>query len=188
MTRFFEQLNDEEKEKYIKDLKKNIDLETYPKIKDFILNNTLYITNVKLNPINLDSKDAMLILDNSQNKWFILCIDGKITLIAKKNVVIHTDNFKYENRDASFNKKYKIKKVDYLIEYVENIGANLSLNIKNYNDKIGKNKWCEDDMEIANMTIHSQKDITLNGYTYNGTDFSLCTIGKNYDKQKDLLA
>ena len=77
---------------------------------------------------------------------------------------------KYEKRDASFNKKYKIKKVDYLIEYVENIGANLSLNIKNYNDKIGKNKWCEDDMEIANMTIHSQKDITLNGYTYNGTD------------------
>lgn len=188
MTRFFEQLKDDEKEKYIKDLKKNINLETYTKVKDFILNNSLYISNIKLNPIQLDNKDATLVLDSSQNKWFILCVDGKITLIAKKSVVIHTDNFKYEKRDASFNKKYKIKKADYLIEYVESIGANLSLNIKNYNDKIGKNKWCEDDTEIANMTLHSQKDMTLNGYTYNGQDFSLCAIGKNYDRQKDLLA
>lgn len=188
MTRFFEQLKDDEKEKYIKDIKKNINLETYPKVKDFILNNDLYITNVKLNPVKIDGKDATLVLDSSQNKWFVLCVDGKINLIAKKNVVIHTDNFKYAKRDASFNKKYKIKKADYLIEYVENIGANLSLSITNYNDKIGKNKWCEDDSEIANMTLHSQKDITLNGYTYNGQDFSLCAIGKNYDKQKDLLA
>ena len=91
-------------------------------------------------------------------------------------------------KEILLNKKYKIKKADYLIEYVENIGANLSLSIKNYNDKIGKNKWCQDDTEIANMTLHSQKDISLNGYTYNGQDFSLCAIGKNYDKQKDLLA
>lgn len=188
MTRFLEQLKEEEKEKYIKDIKKNINFETYPKVKDFILNNELYITNIKVNPIKYDTKDITLVVDSSQNKWFIFCIDGKISLLAKKNVIIHTDNFKYTKRDASFNKKYKIKKADYFIEYVENIGANLSLNLKNYNDLIGKNRWSDDDCAIANMTLHSQKDISLNGYTYNGEDFSLCAIGKNYEKQKALLA
>jgi hypothetical protein len=188
MTKFYEKLNDLDKEKYLKDIKKNIDTEKYPKVQDFILNNDLYISNVKTNPINYNSKDLITILDNSQNRWFILCIDGKISLIAKKNIIIHTDNFDYVKRDSSFNKKYKIKKADYLVEYIENIGANLSLGISNYNDKIGKNKWENETQEITNMLLHSQIDNSLNGYTYNGSDFSLCSIGKNYNKGIDILS
>ncbi len=187
MTRFFEELTNEDKEKYIKDIKKDIDLEKYTKVKDFILNNTLYITNVKTNPIKLEDKNIITILDSSKNRWFILCIDGKINLIAKKNILIHTNEFKYSKRDTSFNKKYKIKKANYLVEYVENIGANLSLNIKNYEDKIGKNKWSDEYNEIKRMTLHSQDNDTLNGYTYNGNDFSLCSIGKNYNKKTEIL-
>lgn len=187
MTKFFEQLSDNEKEKYLKDINRNINLDNYPKVKDFILNNTLYTSNVKLNPITTNEKNATIILDNSKNKWFILCIDGKVSLLAKKNVIIHTDSFKYAKRDTSFNKKYKIKKADYLVEYIENIGANLSLNVSGYNDLIGKNKWDEENIEIANMLLHSQNDSSLIGYTYNGDDFSLCSIGKNSQKQKDIL-
>ena len=84
----------------------------------------------------------------------------------------------YKKRDVSFNKLYKIKKVDYLIENVQNLGANVSLNITNYNGLIGKNKWNDDINEISEMTLSSSKD-TLNGYTYNGEYFSLCNIGKN---------
>lgn len=187
MTRFFEQLTDIDKEKYMKDINKEIKLEEHLKLKDFILNNTLYVTNVKTNPIKLKNKDGVLVLDSAKNRWFILCVDNKIHLLAKKNVIIHTSDFDYIKRDATFTKKYKIKKVDYLIEYVDNVGANLSLNIKNYNDKIGKNKWTEEDTEIANMTLNTSKDPTLNGYTYNGEDFSLCIIGKGFEKQKDIL-
>lgn len=187
MTKFFEQLTSEEKDKYLKDIKKNINLQNYPKIADFLLNNNLYITNIKVNPISIKDKNATLILDNATNRWFILCIDGKISLIAKKNVLIHTDNFNYIKRDVNFNKKYKIKKADYLIEYVENIGSNLSINISNYYDIIGKNKWENETEEIASMTLHSQNDLSLCGYTYNGNDFSLCSIGKFSQKQKDIL-
>ena len=86
----------------------------------------------------------------------------------------------------SFNKLYKIKKVDYLIENVQNLGANVSLNITNYNGLIGKNKWNDDINEISEMTLSSSKE-TLNGYTYNGEYFSLCNIGKNCDKKKEIL-
>lgn len=188
MTRFLEQLTENDKEKYIKDFKKTIDLEKYPKLKDFITNNTLYITNVKTNPIKFKDKDLITILDNSKNRWFILCIDGKISMISKKNVIIHTDNFEYSKRDSSFTKKFKIKKADYLVEYIENIGANLSLNISNYNGQIGKSKWENETEEISKMLLHSQINNVLNGYTYNGEDFSLCSVGKNYNKGKAILA
>lgn len=187
MTKFFEQLTDIEKQKYIKDINREITLDEHLKLKDFISNNTLYVTNIKTNPIKVKSKDGIIILDSSKNRWFILCIDNKIQLISKKNIIIHTSDFDYTKRDATFSKKYKIKKVDYLIEYVDNIGANLSLNIKNYNDKIGKSKWSEEDTEIANMTLNTSKDSTLNGYTYNSDSYSLCIIGKGFEKQKDIL-
>ncbi len=187
MTKFFEQLNNTDKEKYLKDINKHIDLEKYPKIKDFISNTTLYVTNIKTNPIKTKDKKIITILDNTQNKWFILCIDGKISLISKKNIIIHTDNFEYSKRDSSFNKNYKIKKVDYLVEYIENIGANLSLNVSNYNDKIGKKKWENETTEISQMTLHSQVNSNLNGYTYNCNDFSLCLVGKNYNKGINIL-
>ena len=83
MTKFIEQINDKDKEKYIKEVEKNIDFETYPKVKDFILNNELYITNVKTGLIELEDKNATLVLDNSQNRWFVLCVDGKVELLAK---------------------------------------------------------------------------------------------------------
>lgn len=187
MTKFYEELTDIEKEKYIKDIKKSIDLEKYTKIKDFF-NNNLYVTNVKINPIKNEESNIVTILDNSNNKWFIQCNDGKIILMAKKNIVIHTKDIKYTKRDATFAKKYKIKKADYLIEYIDNIGANLSLCISNYNDVIGKNKWNnEEHLEIKKMILHSQLDNSINGYTYNGEDFSLCSIGKNYNKENDIL-
>lgn len=188
MTKFFEQLNDSEKEKYIKDISRSINFEFYPKVKDFILNNDLYITNVKTNPITINKKNSKLILDCSNNKWFILCIDGKLSLITKKNTIIHTDIFSYEKRNASFNKLYKIKKADYLIEFIDNIGANLSLNIQNYNEKIGKIKWDGDYEEIREMTLELPQKDSLTGYTYNGNDFSLCIIGKGYEKKKDILS
>lgn len=187
MTRFLEQLNLTEKEKFLKDINRDINLETYPKVKDFILSDNLYITNVKTNPIKIDDKNSLVILDNSENKWFVLCVDGKVSLLSKKNTIIHTDNFSYEKRDASFNKKYKIDKADYLVEYVENIGANLSLNIKKFNDKIGKNRWDDEDTKIAQMTLHNMNNNALNGYTYNGDKFSLCAIGKNYNKEITIL-
>lgn len=187
MTKFFEELTDVEKEKYIKDIKKNIDLEKYTKVKDFFSNNNLYITNVKVGPLKYND-NIITILDNSKNKWFIQCNDGKIVLMAKRNIVIHTKDISYNKRDASFNKKFKIKKADYLIEYVDNIGANLSLCVSNYNDMIGKNKWNDDEYsEIKRMTLHSQTDNSINGYTYNGEDFSLCSIGKNYNKENEIL-
>lgn len=188
MTKFFEELTDIDKEKYIKDIQKNIDLEKYTKIKDFFYNNDLYITNTKTNPIKYNDKQVVTILDSSKNKWFIECNDGKIVLMAKKNIIIHTNDIKYTKRDASFAKKYKIKNADYLIEYVDNIGANLSLCVNDYNDMIGKGKWNDDThYEIKRMTLHSQTDNSINGYTYNGDDFSLCSIGKNYNKENDIL-
>ena len=187
MTKFFEQLQDNEKEKYIKDIKKCINFEIYPKVQDFILNNNLYVTNIKTNPIKIKEKNSTLIIDSSANKWFILCIDNKINLMAKKNVIIHTDIFDYERRDSSFTKNYTIKSADYLIEYMDNIGSNLSLNISDYNGKIGKSKWSEDNEELAQMTLELPQKNPLFGYTYNCKDFSLCTIGKGYDKQKEIL-
>lgn len=187
MTKFFEQLTSTDKEKYLKDIKRDINLETYPKVKDFLIDNNLYVTNVKTNPIKVKEKNATVILDNSDNKWFILCVDGKIQLLSKKNVIIHTDIFNYDKRDANFTKKYKMQKLDYLVEYVENVGANLSLSIKNYNDKIGKARWQDETSIISSMTIHNMNDNNLNGYTYNGDDFSLCIIGKNFNKERDIL-
>ena len=186
MTKFFEQLSNDEKQKYIKEIKKTVDTDYYTKIINFFEKNTLYITNIKTNPIKIKEKNSILILDNSDNKWFFSCIDGKLALINKKNIIIHTNIFSYKKRDVSFNKLYKIKKVDYLIENVQNLGANVSLNITNYNGLIGKNKWNDDINEISEMTLSSSKD-TLNGYTYNGEYFSLCNIGKNCDKKKDIL-
>lgn len=187
MIKFIEQIKSEEKEKYIKDIQKNINFETYPKVRDFILNNDLYITNVKTGPIELEDKNATIVLDNSQNRWFVLCVDGKVEMLAKKNTLIHTNLFSYSKRDTSFNKKYKISKKDYLIEYVDNIGANLSLALKNYNDKIGKGKWEDEENEITSMFIHSTKDNSILGYTYNSDSFSLCSIGKNSNKRLDIL-
>ena len=175
MTKFFEQLSSDEKQKYIKEIKKTIDTDYYTKILNFFEKNILYITNIKTNPIKIKEKNSTLILDNSDNKWFFFCIDGKLALINKKNIIIHTNIFNYKKRDVSFNKLYKIKKVDYLIENVQNLGANVSLNITNYNGLIGKNKWNDDINEISEMTLSSSKD-TLNGYTYNGEYFSLCNI------------
>lgn len=187
MTKFFEQLSNDEKQKYLKEIKKTIDTDYYCKITNFFEKNTLYVTNIKTNPIKIKNKESILILDNSDNKWFFLCVDGKLTLINKKNIIIHTDIFSYKKRDSSFNKDYKIKKANYLIENVQNVGANLSLNIKNYNGKIGKNKWDYEMHEISEMTLSSSKDNSINGYTYNGEYFSLCNIGKNCDKKKDIL-
>ena len=187
MTKFFEQLSDADKEKYLKDIKKSIDIEKFAKIKDFFTNNELYITNIKTNPIKSKDNKVLTILDNSTNRWFILCIDGKISMLSKKNIIIYTDKFEYKKRDSSFNKKYKIKKADYLVEYIENIGANLSLNITNYDDNIGKQKWENENEEIGKMFLHSQVNDTLNGYTYNSDSFSLCSIGKNYNKGNDIL-
>lgn len=187
MTKFFDQLDKNDKEKYSKDINKSINFEKYPKIRDFILNNDLYITNVKTGPIEIQDKESLVILDNSQNKWFVLCIDGKINLLAKKNIIIHTDMFKYDKRTVDFTKVQKIKKVDYLVEYIQDIGANLSLNIKNYKGKIGKQKWDSDYDEIRQMTLELPQKNTLAGYTYNDNNFSLCIIGKGYDKQKDIL-
>ncbi len=187
MIKFIEQIKSNDKEKYIKDIQKNINFDVYPKIKEFILNNDLYITNVKTNPIEIKDKNATIILDNSQNRWFVLCVDGKVEMLAKKNTLIHTDLFSYSKRDSSFNKKYKIIKKDYLIEYVDNIGANLSLTLKNYNDKIGKNKWENEEKEIHSMFIHSTKDNSILGYTYNSDNFSLCSIGKNSNKELNIL-
>ena len=56
MTKFYEQLKDEEKEKYIKEIKKSIDLEKYPKVQSFFENNDLYISNVKIDPIKVKEK------------------------------------------------------------------------------------------------------------------------------------
>ncbi len=187
MIKFIEQINDKDKEKYAKELEKNINFEKYPKVKDFILNNELYITNVKTGPIELEDKNATIVLDNSQNRWFVLCVDGKIELLAKKNTLIHTSSFNYEKRNASFNKKVKMHKKDYFIEYVDNIGANLSLALKDYNDKIGKSKWENEESEIKSMLLHSTKDNNIIGYTYNSKNFSLCSIGKNSNKELDIL-
>ncbi len=188
MTKFYEQLKDEEKEKYIKEIKKSIDLEKYPKVQSFFENNDLYISNVKIDPIKVKEKKALVILDCSSNKWFILCIDNKICLMAKKNVILHTDIFEYEKRTTNFNKKYNIKKMDYLVEYIDKIGANLSLNVKEYNGKIGKNKWCDDEHEeLGQMTLELPQKNPLCGYTYNDKNLSLCIIGKGYDKQKEIL-
>ena len=187
MTKFIEQINDKDKERYIKDVEKNISFESYPKVKDFILNNELYITNVKTGPIEIEEKNATLVLDNSENRWFILCVDGKVELIAKKNTLIHTDSFSYKKRDASFNKKMKIHKKDYFIEYVDNIGANLSLALKEYNDKIGKSKWENEESEIKSMLLHSAINNNIIGYTYNSQNFSLCSIGKYSNKELDIL-
>ncbi len=187
MTRLFEQLSDTEKEKYLKDVSRSINLNEYAKIKNFFLDNELFTSNTKLNPLKSQIKDLELILDNSSNRWFILCVDGKIQLLSKKNVTIHTKDFKYEKRNVAFNKKYNIKKLEYLVEYIDNIGANLSLNITNYNGKIGKEKWLDESEEITNMTLHTQNDSSIAGYTYNGQDFSLCVVGKGYEKQKDIL-
>lgn len=187
MTKFIEQITQEDKAKYIKDVEKNINFETYPKVKDFILNNELYITNVKTGLIEIEDKNATLILDNSMNRWFVLCVDGKIELLAKKNTLIHTSSFKYSKRDSSFNKKMKIHKKDYLIEYVDNIGANLSLALKDYNDKVGKSKWEKEESEIKSMLLHSTKDSNIIGYTYNSKNFSLCSIGKNSNKELKIL-
>ncbi len=187
MTKFFEQLSNDEKQKYIKEIKKTIDTDYYHKIINFFEKNTLYITNIKTNPISIKNKESIIILDNSDDKWFFLCIDGKLALINRKNIIIHTDIFSYKKRDLSFNKTYKIKKADYLIENVQNIGANLSLSIKNYNGKIGKNRWNCEINEISEMTLSSSKDNNLSGYTYNGEYFSLCNIGKNCERKKEIL-
>ena len=113
--------------------------------------------------------------------------NGKIQLIAKKNVLIHTDRFEYEKRDTSFTKKQKIKSADYLVEYVENVGANLSLNINNYNDIIGKAKWNGDYDEIGSMTLEYADKNVFTGYTFNSDSFSLCNIGKQTEKQTNIL-
>ena len=78
-------------------------------------------------------------------------------------------------------------KKDYFIEYVDNIGANLSLALKDYNDKIGKSKWENEESEIKSMLLHSTKDNNIIGYTYNSKNFSLCSIGKNSNKELDIL-
>ncbi len=187
MTRFFDTLTDLDKEKYLKELKKDINIEEHTKIKDFILNNDLQITNIKTSPLNLKDKNLVLILDNSNNKWFVLCVDGKVSLVAKKNIIIHLSGFEYTKRDISFSKKYKLNNIDYLIEYVDNIGANISLNVLAYNDIIGKGKWENETDEIYKMSIHSNVNPDLTGYTYNGKDFSLCSIGKNSYKENDIL-
>lgn len=187
MVKFYELLTNVEKEKYIKDINKYINLNENGKIKDFLLSDELFLSNVKLSPLNVKEKEIVTILDSSDNRWFILCIDGKIVLMSKKNITIHTKDFKYEKRNASFNKKYSIKKADYLIEYIDNIGANLSLSIKNYNDLIGKEKWLNEDHEITSMTLHNQKNTNLNGYTYNSNNYSLCIIGKGYEKENNIL-
>ena len=62
MTKFFEQLSDADKEKYLKDIKKSIDIEKFAKIKDFFTNNELYITNIKTNPIKSKDNKVLTIL------------------------------------------------------------------------------------------------------------------------------
>ena len=68
MTKFIEQITQEDKAKYIKDVEKNINFETYPKVKDFILNNELYITNVKTGLIEIEDKNATLISKLKKSK------------------------------------------------------------------------------------------------------------------------
>lgn len=107
MTKFLEQLSNDEKQKYIKEIKKTIDTDYYTKIINFFEKNTLYITNIKTNPIKIKEKNSILILDNSDNKWFFFCIDGKIALINKKNILIHTNIFNYK------------KEMQVLISYIK---------------------------------------------------------------------
>ena len=64
MIKFIEQINDKDKEKYAKELEKNINIEKYHKVKDFILNNKLYITNVKTGLIELEDKNVTIVFDN----------------------------------------------------------------------------------------------------------------------------
>lgn len=187
MAKFYEQLSEQDRQNYIKDLKRNIDVNTYPKVLEFMQNEQLYITNVKTGPIKFKDNNSILVIDNSKNKWFVFAIDGKINLIAKKSTIIHTDKFEYEKRDASFTKNQKIKNANYFVEYVENIGANLSLNINNYDGNIGKTKWDGDYDEIGAMTLEYVDKNVYTGYTYNSDSFSLCNIGKQTEKQRDIL-
>ena len=187
MAKFYVQICEQDRLNYIKDLKRNIDFNTYPKVLEFMQIEQLYITNVKTGPIRIKDNNSILVIDNSKNKWFVFAIDGKIQLIAKKNVLIHTDKFEYEKRDTSFTKKQKIKNADYLVEYVENVGANLSLNINNYNDVIGKAKWDGEYDEIGSMTLEYADKNIFTGYTFNSDSFSLCNIGKQTEKQTNIL-
>ena len=84
MVKFYEQICEQDRLNYIKDLKRSIDFNTYPKMLEFMQNEQLYITNVKTGPIKIKDNNSILVIDNSKNKWFVFAIDGKINLIAKK--------------------------------------------------------------------------------------------------------
>ena len=47
MVKFYEQICEQDRLNYIKDLKRSIDFNTYPKMLEFMQNEQLYITNVK---------------------------------------------------------------------------------------------------------------------------------------------
>lgn len=187
MIKFYEHLSSETKEKYIKDISKYINLEENSKIKNFLLSDDLYITNVKTNIILVNEPNTKIVIDCSKDRWFIFCANGKISLMSKKNIIIHNDNIKYEKRDSTFNTKQTIKNTDYFVEYIDNIGANVSLNIKKYNGYIGKKRWENEEIyELTKMHASStSKD--LKGYVFNSKTFSLCNIGKNTEKENDIL-
>jgi len=174
--------------KYFKDLSKTFNFDIHSKIKDFITSSNLCITNVKLDPLKFSNKKTLVILDSTQNKWFLLVVDGKIVLLAKKNTIIHIKNlFTYQKRSKKFNAIYNIKSCDYLVEFVDNVGANLSLALKNWSGNIGKNNWDDSTSEISQMTLTHSSNEELVGYTYNSKEFSFCSIGKKCEKQLDIL-
>jgi len=103
------------------------------------------------------------------------------------NILIHTDKFIYDKREISFTKKQNIKFADYFVEYVENVGANLTLNLNNYYGNIGKSKWNFEIEEIGSMSLEYTNKKIYTGYTYNCPTFSFCNIGKDTQKQIDVL-
>ena len=80
MAKFYEQICEQDRLNYTKDLKRNIDFTTYPKVLEFMQIEQLYITNVKTGPIKIKDNNSILVIDNSKNKWFVFAIDGKIQI------------------------------------------------------------------------------------------------------------
>ena len=78
MAKFYEQICEQDRLNYIKDLKRSIDFNKYPKMLEFMQNEQLYITNVKTGPIRIKDNNTILVIDTSKNKWFVFAIDGTI--------------------------------------------------------------------------------------------------------------
>ena len=58
MVKFYEQICEQDRLNYIKDLKRSIDFNTYPKMLEFMQTEQLYITNVKTGPIKIKDNNS----------------------------------------------------------------------------------------------------------------------------------